>query len=191
MVAALVVLAGLSVPASAQTEAKLGYVNSERLFADYRGFTDAEQAYQQELDGWLRELRKREEDLGSLEAEFRAQEPMLSEERRREMEEEFRRGTQEYEEFRRSIFGQGGRAQARNQELLEPVLAEVQRAVEEIAKEDDYDIIFDAVDGNIIYGSEAYDITDRVLDKLRELAGDEPTQPIGTDEPGGETSGND
>jgi len=171
---ALVALGGALVgPAAAQTDAKLGYVNSERLFADYGGFSDAQRAYQQELDGWMRELKSREQELTKLEAEFRAQGPMLSEERRREMETELQRGTEEYEQFRQSIFGQGGKAETRNQELLEPVLAEVQRAVEEVAEEYEYDLIFDAVDGNIIYGAERYDVTDLVLDKLREAGGED------------------
>ena len=113
---------------------------------------------------------------------------MLSEERRREMETEFQRGTQEYEQFRQSIFGQGGKAQTRNQELLEPVLAEVQRAVEEIAEENDYDLIFDAVDGNIVYGSETYDITDLVLDKLIEQAGGADDSSTETETAGGDDS---
>lgn len=174
MLIALVALGGALVrPVAAQTDAKLGYVNSERLFADYGGFSDAQRAYQQELDGWMRELKSREQELTKLEAEFRAQGPMLSEERRREMETELQRGTEEYEQFRQSIFGQGGKAETRNQELLEPVLAEVQRAVEEVAEEYEYDLIFDAVDGNIIYGAERYDVTDLVLDKLREAGGED------------------
>lgn len=167
--------------ATAQTEAKLGYVNSEQLFQEYSGFQSAQAAYQQELEGWMQQLREREQTLNDLQASYEAQQPMLSDERRLERETELQRKLQEYEQFRQSIFGQGGRADKRNQELLEPVLAEVQAAVERVAESDGYDLIFDAVDGNIIYGGDDYDITERVLDELRgsDTAGDasEPETP--------------
>ena len=168
-----VLLLGSS-PAGAQTEAKIAFINSEALFQEYQGFKDAEEAYQREFDTWMQELSQREDELRRLEAEFRAQEPMLSEERRLEKEQEFQRRTQEYEQYRLSIFGQSGRAQMRNQELLEPVLAQVQTAVEKVAEDNDYDLIFDAIDGNIIYGRTRYDITELVLAELRSGAPAEP-----------------
>jgi len=172
---------GTADPAAAQTEAKIGYVNSEQLFQEYSGFQSAQAAYQEELEGWMQQLREREQTLNDLQASYQAQQPMLSDERRLERETELQRKLQEYEQFRQSIFGQGGRADKRNQELLEPVLAEVQSAVEKVAEEDGYDLIFDAVDGNIIYGSDDYDITERVLDELRGSDG------VAADDPGAET----
>jgi outer membrane protein len=166
----LIALAGVVIatsPTLAQTEAKLGFINSERLYLEYEGFKQAEADYKNELDGWLRDLRTREENLVQLESDYRAQQPMLSEERRLQRENELQRSTREYEQFRESIFGQSGLAQQRNQELLEPVLAQVQSAVESVAADEEFAIIFDAVDGNIIFGEKRYDITDLVLDQLR------------------------
>jgi len=162
-------------------EAKIGFVNSQRLFAEYTGFRDAEQAYQRELDDWLRQLSTREEELKKLESDFKAQEPMLSNDRRMEKEGELQRKAQEFEQFRQSIFGQGGKADKRNQELLEPVLAVVETAVETVATKSDYDIVFDAVDGNIVYGDKEFDLTDLVLDELRSRTATAP--------PGGTTGG--
>jgi outer membrane protein len=163
----------------AQTEAKIGFVNSQRLFAEFQGFRDAEQAYQRELDDWLRQLSTREEELRKLESDFKAQEPMLSNDRRIERQSELQRKAQEFEQFRQSVFGQGGKADKRNQELLEPVLAVVETAVEAVAKRSDYDIVFDAVDGNIIYGDKEYDITDLVLEQLRTQTGTATAPPTG------------
>jgi outer membrane protein len=178
-------LAGLSlvVPgALAQTEAKIGYVNSEQLFEEYSGFQSAQTAYQAELEQWMQQLREREQSLNDLQSSYQAQQPMLSDERRLERETEIQRKLQDYEQFRQSIFGQGGRADMRNQELLEPVLAEVQSAVEKIAEEEGFDLIFDAVDGNIIYGNDDYDITERVLDELGGTDG-VPDDPVDPEEP--------
>lgn len=179
-------LAAMTVaPAAAQTEAKIAFINSERLFAEFQGFQDAERAYQTELDTWLQELKGREQELARLEAEFRAQEPMLSEDRRQAKQDEFQRISQDYERYRESVFGQGGRAQRRNQEILEPVLATVQAAVERIAERDEYDLILDAVDGNIIYGAKRYDITDLVLEELRSETPGTATGDSGDEEGGG------
>jgi hypothetical protein len=42
----------------------------------------------------------------------------------------------------------------------------IQAAVQRIAEDEGYDLIFDATDGNIIYGDPRFDITERVLDEL-------------------------
>jgi outer membrane protein len=150
----------------AQSDAKIGFINSKRIFMEYSGYEDARTAYQKELDGWLQDLQTRQDEITRMESEYRAQEPMLSEERRRERETELQRAAQEFEQLRQTIFGVGGRAEVRNQQLLEPVEAVIQAAVQRIAEDEGYDLIFDATDGNIIYGDPRFDITERVLDEL-------------------------
>ncbi len=180
---ALVLVVGGASVGRAQ-DAKIGYVNSERLFAEYEGFIQAKQAYQRELDVWLRDIQTREQELVDLEAQYRAQQPMLSDDRRLERESELQRKAREYEQFKDSIFGQGGKAEKRNQELLEPVLATVQNAIDEIAQEQAFDLVFDAVDGNIVFSSNRLDLTETVLDQLRgqTIDPDLPGEPADTGE---------
>ncbi len=151
----------------AQGDARVVYVDSQRIFMQYTAYQEAQRVYQAEYDGWTEQLRQREEELVRLQSDFRAQQPMLSEERRLEKEMELQRKTREFEEYRQSIFGLGGLAVVRNQELLEPINAAVSKAIATIAEEEEYDLVLDAQDGNIIYGNDKFDITERVLEELQ------------------------
>ncbi len=64
------------------------------------------------------------------------------------------------------IFGPGGRAENRNADLTKPLLDKINVALEQLALENGYDLILDAVNGNIAYGKKDLDITDRVLEEL-------------------------
>ncbi len=172
----LLAFATFSAPPAAQAQdvASVVYVDSQRIFNQYLAYQQAQQAYQAEYDGWMADLRQRESLLIDLQEEFQAQEPMLSEVRRNEMQMEIMRKTREFEDLRQSIFGLGGLAVVRNQELLGPINAAVSKAIETVADAEDYDLVLDAQDGNIVYGNDRFDITDRVLDELQGEVVEEP-----------------
>ena len=46
---------------------------------------------------------------------------------------------------------------------MKPISEKVQRIIDKIAKEENFDFIFDARAGGIIYALPKYDLTDRVL----------------------------
>ena len=56
--------------------------------------------------------------------------------------------------------------QAKEQELLEPILSKARKAIEDIAKEGDFTYIFDKSIGSILYAKESEDIMSLVKKKL-------------------------
>jgi hypothetical protein len=56
-------------------------------------------------------------------------------------------------------------------ELTKSILDKVKEAVSAIAREDGYDFVFDASDANLVWANKQFDITERVLAKMAELAG--------------------
>lgn len=56
--------------------------------------------------------------------------------------------------------------QAKEQELLEPILAKAREAIEEVAKEGGYTYIFDRSLGTILFAKESENIIDKVKKKL-------------------------
>lgn len=55
----------------------------------------------------------------------------------------------------------------RQSELFKPVREKVTKAIEDTAKDMKISFVFDKADGNLIYGDKQFDITFRVLDKLK------------------------
>ena len=56
--------------------------------------------------------------------------------------------------------------QAKEQELLEPILSRARKAIEDVAKEGDYTYIFDKSIGSILYAKESEDVLPLVKKKL-------------------------
>lgn len=55
----------------------------------------------------------------------------------------------------------------RQSELFKPVRDKVTKAIEDTAKDMKISFVFDKAEGNLIYGDKQFDITFRVLDKLK------------------------
>ncbi|NIT55300.1 MAG: OmpH family outer membrane protein, partial [Aliifodinibius sp.] len=47
-----------------------------------------------------------------------------------------------------------------------PLYDKIDSVIKQISEEEDYDMVFDVVQGVILYAKPEYDITDRVLDEL-------------------------
>ncbi len=58
------------------------------------------------------------------------------------------------------------RIMEKSEELLKPIRDKVQKAIDEVAKENGYEFIFDASMGFILYADEKTDISDKVKAKL-------------------------
>ena len=65
-------------------------------------------------------------------------------------------------------FGTNGELFQKQDELMKPVQNKIFNAIQDIAKDEDLDFVFDR-SGDVIflYAKEQYDITNKVLDKLK------------------------
>ena len=75
---------------------------------------------------------------------------------------------QSIERFQMEKFGpNGGEIYKLQNQLLAPVLSKIDAAIQKIGKERGYDYIMDAVSGALVYAIESHDLTDEVIDELR------------------------
>jgi len=163
----LCVLAVTGVSALAQ-ELKIGYIDSIKIFAEYRETQDAERQYRQEVDAWTAEKTRREQDILKLREELQAQSLMLSEEKKQEKRLELERMTQEYERFMQETFGNEGLAAKRNKELTQPIVDKINKILEGIAKERGLLLVFDVANADVVYADKSLDLTSVVLTKLNQ-----------------------
>jgi outer membrane protein len=71
------------------------------------------------------------------------------------------------QELKRKYFGAEGDLYKRREQLLKPILGEIYEAVETIAKDKGYEVVFDSTSAiGIIYASSQIDISNEVLLKL-------------------------
>ncbi len=151
---------------AAAANVKIGFINSEEVLEGYTGTRSILEGFNRDVDVWTQEAAARKRELDRAGRELTSQAPMLSDDKRREMEQDYQRRLTEYDQFVRNIWGTDGLVVRRNEEILRPIAARVQTILARIGADEGYDLILDAAGGTILYADQAIDLTKRLIDEL-------------------------
>lgn len=153
------VLVGL--PVVAQAEAKIGFVNSDRVMREAAPAVLAQKRLEKEFEPRDKELQSRAKRLQTLQEDLEKNGMTMSAADRQAREREFNEMNREFQrnqrEFREDL-------NARRNEELAAVLDRANKAIKKIAEEEDFDIIFQEA----VYASTRIDVTDKVIKALAE-----------------------
>ncbi|MGM0443091.1 MAG: OmpH family outer membrane protein [Fibrobacterota bacterium] len=158
-------LAALTVSMVYAEDMKFGYIDSDRIIEEYNRVNDAKSELQQYSAAKEKKATQMQEEIRELQQKLQQQELMLSDEKKKQMLETLQQKTGEYQTFLQENFGQTGAVARKNNELMDPIMKDVNEAVKKIATDENYTFIFDNTVG-LIYGKPAYDVTDKVLKVL-------------------------
>lgn len=156
----------LAVTSFVNAEMKLGYINSEAIFSEYEGTKSAQDKFNKEVAVWEQEASKKQQEIKDLKDQIDKQSLLLSNERKKALEDSLNQKMVQYQKFLQDKFGQKGEALEKNEELTKPIIEKINKIIEKIAKEENYDFIFDARAGGIVYAKKVYDLNQRVLEAL-------------------------
>ena len=151
---------------------QIGFVQSERIRAEYEEFKEAESELQLEFRKVQFEFQTMAQRLDSLKSAFETQRLMSSPERRREQEAEIANLENQVNDFQTQKVGPQGELYQKQLQLETQIIQKVQRAVNKVAIDKGYDYILDSV--SLLYGKPTHNLTDDVLYELRRLT-DETT----------------
>ena len=143
----------------------IAVIDSDRIFSDLGEVADAKELLETEIEEWEAHADSLQDDIDAIQTDLDYT-MVMSPERRRSREALLEEKSIELQEFLEYIFGPGGLVESRNEELVSPIVANINEAVQEISKEEGYDIVFDTSAGVVIYVENTLDITDAVLEKL-------------------------
>jgi outer membrane protein len=169
VLAALVLLSLAAGPLWA--DINFGYIDSSRLFAQYKAAQEAQARFDRQVQGWRDEADEKKRQVDLLRAEVRDQSPILSSLKRQEKDDALQKAISDYERFVQDIWGPQGRAASENETATSAVVQQIRAAVEKVAGEKALNLVLDAADGNIIYADKKFDITDEVLAELNKAQG--------------------
>ena len=158
---------GLSSQVSAQGM-KIGFVRDDVIKDNYKAWQRAQQEWETEQKAWEDEATTKQQELQDMQDEYDKQKLILSEDKRREREAAIRTKQESLDAYTRQIYGPGGTAERTQQKLIVPLLDRVTKAIELVATEGNYDVVFTMQSG-LGYIKETYDLTDKVLEKLETL----------------------
>ncbi|MFN8548321.1 MAG: OmpH family outer membrane protein [Candidatus Eisenbacteria bacterium] len=153
-------------PSFAQNTLRIAYINSERILDGYKERGAILASFSQDVEGWNQEALTKKRELDEVGRELAQQSPMLSDEKRREKEQDYQRKLTDYDAYVQKIWGADGLVTQRNEEVLRPIVQKIHQIVADIAEVEKYDLIFDAADGNLVYGAPTLDLSQQVIDRL-------------------------
>ena len=76
--ACAVLVACLLAAAPASADVRVGYIDSARIWAEYKDAQEAQQRFERQVQGWRDEAAEKEKAVNQLKAEVRDQGPVLS-----------------------------------------------------------------------------------------------------------------
>lgn len=168
---ALFLLVSLTGGPALSAELKIGFVDTQRILQEFKGAQDIQKQLDKEVEDWKKEERNKRLSMDSLKAELEKQKLVLSENRRKEKEDEIKAKQEEYESFVQSIWGDKGKISERSAELIRPVAEKITAIVHKVGEDEGYVLILDAADGNVVYAPKKADLTEDVLAELNKEYG--------------------
>ena len=160
----LAILLGLiSIYNSTRSNLKIAYVNTAKLMQDYKAIRDAQEKlksktseFQSNVDTLTVELQRGILDYEKKRASMSAKEQKLAEEllmQKKSQLDQYQQATQQ-------------KTQQEDAKITQEVISGVNEYIQEYGKEHHYKLIFATTNGNIVYGTDALDITKEIVDGL-------------------------
>ena len=156
----------IMLPIAMIAQNNIGFVQSDRIRAEYEEFKDAEAQLQLEYRQVNAQYNLMIVELDSIKKAFETQRLMSSPEWRKEKETEIISREQNIQKFQVTMVGPEGELYRRQAQLEFDILSKVKRAVDKIAAAKKIDFILDG-STSLLYGNPTYDLTDDVLFELR------------------------
>lgn len=139
------------------TKIKIGYVNFEKAFNEYYKTKEGNAILAKEKSAKEDEGRKLVDQVNKM----RKEAELLSQEAKKEKEDEIREKIRELKEF--TEISRNGLVQKRN-EMWKDIFAEIRKVIEKKAEDEEFTVIFD--DKALLYKMDGLDLTDEIISEL-------------------------
>lgn len=157
------VMIALGSTAYAQKTIKLGHINSSELMQIMPGKDSAQTAFQAEVERLDKDLRAMQEELQTKYNDYQERQAQMTDLIRKTKEQEITDLNQRINTYRQNA---EELLQAKEKELLQPIIDRAKQAITDVAKENGYTYIFDTSAGTLLYQPESDDIMALVKKKL-------------------------
>lgn len=147
-------------------QSKIRYLNSQEVLDQLPEAQEIQKKLDDIRAGYEKEYNDMIDNYQKMVKEIESQSLLLSPEKKAEKEREKLDLQQQIENYQRDKLGPQGEFYKKNLELTKPLYDKIDSIIKKISEEEGYDMVFDVVQGVIVYAKDEYDITDRVLEEL-------------------------
>ena len=151
-----------------RAQLKIGYVDSNTIMDNLPDAQDARQKIDALVQEWQNDLKEMESRLKIKKDDYEKRKLIMTEETSADSLAAIKKLEKEIADYRDKKFGANGELFQKEDELMKPLQNKIFNTIQDIAKEEDLDFVFDR-SGDILflYAKEKYDLTSKVLDKLK------------------------
>lgn len=147
---------------------KICYVDVNKILESSADYRKAQNDLDRIAASWRQDIAQEYDKIKSLYNKYQAEQVLMSDDMRREKEDEIMAKEKSVRELQKSKFGPEGELFRKRQELVKPIQDKVYGAIEDYAYNRGYDFVFDkAGAAGILFSNPKYDKTDDILDKLK------------------------
>lgn len=162
----IVFLFGMLIVFSMEAQ-KIAFVNTQEILNQIPEYAAA----QEKLDGlakqYQEDIEKASKVIDQLYSTYQADKILLSENMRKQREEEINKAKFNLSDLKKKHFGSEGNLYKERQKLIKPIQDKVYNAIQDVAQKGSYAFVLDsASDIAVLYYNSKYDKTDQVLKKL-------------------------
>ncbi len=149
-------------------QVKVGIVDSEIILSQLPEYKTAQDKLNEIVKGWQTVVDSMTQDYQQKLDSYRKQEAMMPEDKKLSSQQDLIKLEQDIISYRQKKFGQQGDIVAKQEELLAPIKKKIINTIEKVAKEEKIGLVLDkAGDVVVLYSDQSYDITFKVLDRLK------------------------
>jgi outer membrane protein len=146
---------------------RFAYVDSEYILNNIPEYLAAQDQLEKLAEQWQNEIESRYQEVENLYRSYQQDRVLMSEEMQRKREDEIVKREAEAADLQRKYFGPTGELFNNQEELIRPIQDRVYSAVEEMAQEGNFAVIFDTADSpTMLYTNPRNDMSDDVLKRL-------------------------
>ncbi|HMN31877.1 MAG: OmpH family outer membrane protein [Chitinophagaceae bacterium] len=142
-------------------------IDSKYILENVPEYKQAQTKLEEISTQWQKEIDAKLQDVDRMYKSYQAEQVMLSDEMKKKREDEIIKKEKEAKDLQKKRFGVEGDLFKKRQELVKPVQDKVYNAVQKMASNKGYDIIFDkSADLSVFFADNKIDKSDDVLKDL-------------------------
>jgi outer membrane protein len=146
---------------------KLGYVDTETILKQLPDALEADRKLKDIAIKYQDTLKKFEDDLKNRYETYKKQEGMMSADAKKKEEDALKGIQQVFLQYQEEKFGQTGEIARLRETFMTPIREKILTTIKEVSKEEKISFVFDKTNPALLYAEEKYDITYKVIDKIK------------------------
>ena len=147
---------------------RYAFIDTDYILEQIPAYQEAQAEIDAQAEKWQKQIQARYDEIEKMYTAYKAEQVLLTPDMKKVKEQEIIQKEKEAKDFQKQKFGVEGDLFKLRQELIKPIQESVFEAVQKMAEQKSYAVIFDtaATSSAIIYASPKYDQSEEILQRL-------------------------